>query len=114
MSILLQRYDFLIQTLYRITTIIINLSLSYKPRHTISSKLLHTRKTPAPKRKCVLKEEKQPILFKTDYHNYIYHAQQYTPPQTGIKNPPCNRMRDSTSKFYFEKFILLHVPAILP
>ena len=36
MSILLQRYDFLIQTLYRITTIIINLSLSYKPRHTIS------------------------------------------------------------------------------
>ena len=40
MSILLQRYDFLIQTLYRITTIIINLSLSYKPRHTISSKLL--------------------------------------------------------------------------
>lgn len=39
MSILLQRYDFLIQTLYRITTIIINLSLSYKPRHTISSKL---------------------------------------------------------------------------
>ena len=57
MSILLQRYDFLIQTLYRITTIIINLSLSYKPRHTISSKLLFPSQKNASafdlKRKCV-------------------------------------------------------------
>lgn len=57
MSILLQRYDFLIQTLYRITTIIINLSLSYKPRHTISSKLLFPSQKNASafdlKRKCI-------------------------------------------------------------